>query len=82
MHLNEPLNTLQRLCEELEYSELLDTAAVTLDPFERMVRWKIHHLLVTFLKIRRDSANQLTATNFSFRDLVFSQIFKTASRPF
>ncbi|MFT7805375.1 oxysterol-binding protein-related protein 3 [Arapaima gigas] len=35
--LNEPLNTLQRLCEELEYSELLDRAATTLDPFERMV---------------------------------------------
>ncbi|MEQ2209976.1 hypothetical protein XENOCAPTIV_006710, partial [Xenoophorus captivus] len=38
VHLNEPLNALQRLCEELEYSELLDRAAVTQDPFERMVR--------------------------------------------
>ena len=38
VHLNEPLNTLQRLCEELEYSELLDRAANTQDPFERMVR--------------------------------------------
>ncbi|KAM6935353.1 oxysterol-binding protein-related protein 3 isoform 2-T2 [Lycodopsis pacificus] len=37
VQLNEPLNTLQRLCEELEYSELLDRAANTLDPFERMV---------------------------------------------
>ncbi|KAM9783055.1 oxysterol-binding protein-related protein 3 [Neosynchiropus ocellatus] len=37
VQLNEPLNTLQRLCEELEYSELLDRAAVTQDPFERMV---------------------------------------------
>ncbi|XP_055083814.1 oxysterol-binding protein-related protein 3 isoform X3 [Periophthalmus magnuspinnatus] len=37
VHLNEPLNTLQRLCEELEYSELLDQAASTQDPFERMV---------------------------------------------
>ncbi|XP_077383007.1 oxysterol-binding protein-related protein 3 isoform X2 [Festucalex cinctus] len=37
VHLNEPLNTLQRLCEELEYSELLDQAAGTHDPFERMV---------------------------------------------
>lgn len=35
--LNEPLNTLQRLCEELEYSELLDKAAETQDPYERMV---------------------------------------------
>ncbi|KAG7465551.1 oxysterol-binding protein-related 3-like [Solea senegalensis] len=37
VHLNEPLNTLQRLCEELEYSELLDTANQTQDPFQRMV---------------------------------------------
>ncbi|KAM9488668.1 oxysterol-binding protein-related protein 3 isoform 1-T2 [Clarias gariepinus] len=37
VQLNEPLNTLQRLCEELEYSELLDQAANTQDPFERMV---------------------------------------------
>ncbi|XP_054643533.1 oxysterol-binding protein-related protein 6 isoform X3 [Dunckerocampus dactyliophorus] len=37
VELNEPLNTLQRMCEELEYSELLDKAAETEDPFERMV---------------------------------------------
>jgi len=36
--LNEPLNLLQRLCEELEYSELLDTANHTDDPYQRMVR--------------------------------------------
>lgn len=35
--LNEPVNLLQRLCEELEYSELLDTAANTPDPYQRMV---------------------------------------------
>ncbi|XP_044743181.1 oxysterol-binding protein-related protein 6-like isoform X3 [Chrysoperla carnea] len=35
--LNEPLNMLQRLCEELEYSELLDKAAELDDPLERMV---------------------------------------------
>lgn len=35
--LNEPLNVLQRLCEELEYSELLDKAASLEDPYERMV---------------------------------------------
>lgn len=38
VELNEPLNTLQRMCEEVEYSELLDKAADTEDPFERMVR--------------------------------------------
>ncbi|XP_077793143.1 oxysterol-binding protein-related protein 3 isoform X2 [Podarcis muralis] len=37
VELNEPLNTLQRLCEELEYSELLDKAARTPNLFERMV---------------------------------------------
>ncbi|XP_067112564.1 oxysterol-binding protein-related protein 3a isoform X1 [Osmerus mordax] len=37
VQLNEPLNTLQRLCEELEYSELLDTANHTKDPYQRMV---------------------------------------------
>lgn len=37
MALNEPLNGLQRLAEELEYSELLDRAALESDPFERMV---------------------------------------------
>ncbi|XP_076446701.1 oxysterol-binding protein-related protein 3-like isoform X2 [Babylonia areolata] len=35
--LNEPLSMLQRLCEELEYSELLDKAAEYDDPFERMI---------------------------------------------
>ncbi|CAK7290314.1 Oxysterol-binding protein-related protein 7 [Vulpes lagopus] len=37
VQLNEPLNTLQRLCEELEYSSLLDQASRTADPCERMV---------------------------------------------
>ncbi|XP_054914844.1 oxysterol-binding protein-related protein 3-like isoform X2 [Poeciliopsis prolifica] len=37
VQLNEPLNTLQRLCEELEYSELLDVANQTEDPYQRMV---------------------------------------------
>uniref|UniRef100_A0A674DNI8 Oxysterol-binding protein n=1 Tax=Salmo trutta TaxID=8032 RepID=A0A674DNI8_SALTR len=35
--LNEPLNLLQRVSEELEYSELLDIANSTEDPFERML---------------------------------------------
>lgn len=37
VQLNEPLNTLQRLCEELEYSGLLDQASRIADPCERMV---------------------------------------------
>uniref|UniRef100_A0A8C2YZ51 Oxysterol-binding protein n=1 Tax=Cyclopterus lumpus TaxID=8103 RepID=A0A8C2YZ51_CYCLU len=35
--LNEPLSLLQRVSEELEYSELLDIANRTDDPYERMV---------------------------------------------
>ncbi|XP_039747041.1 oxysterol-binding protein-related protein 6-like isoform X3 [Pararge aegeria] len=33
--INEPLNMLQRLCEELEYSELLDAAAKSVDAVDR-----------------------------------------------
>ncbi|XP_069355923.1 uncharacterized protein [Maniola hyperantus] len=33
--INEPLNMLQRLCEELEYSELLDAASKSVDAVER-----------------------------------------------
>lgn len=35
--LNEPLGILQRLCEELEYSDLLEIASTKQDPFDRMV---------------------------------------------
>ena len=35
--LNEPLSTLQRLCEELEYSDLLDKAAAANSALDRMV---------------------------------------------
>ena len=34
--LNEPISLLQKLCEELEYSDLLDTAAHTTDPVDRL----------------------------------------------
>jgi len=34
--LNEPLSTLQRLCEELEYSDLVDKAVSSPTPLERM----------------------------------------------
>jgi hypothetical protein len=35
--LNEPLNLLQKLAEELEYFELLDAAAHTENPIDRIV---------------------------------------------
>ncbi|GAA5840076.1 hypothetical protein JCM11251_000596 [Rhodosporidiobolus azoricus] len=34
--MNEPLSALERIAEELEYSELLDRAAATKDPIERL----------------------------------------------
>ncbi|KAA0710252.1 Oxysterol-binding protein-related protein 3 [Triplophysa tibetana] len=37
VQLNEPINTLQRLCEEIEYHHLLDSAADTHNPHMRMV---------------------------------------------
>ncbi|XP_067282117.1 oxysterol-binding protein-related protein 3a isoform X1 [Pseudorasbora parva] len=37
VQLNEPMNTLQRLCEEVEYCHLLETAANTRNPHMRMV---------------------------------------------
>lgn len=45
VQLNEPVNTLQRLCEEMEYCHLLDTAAHTQDPHMRMVRTKLRDSL-------------------------------------
>ncbi|KAK3086742.1 hypothetical protein FSP39_022721, partial [Pinctada imbricata] len=35
--LNEPLGMLQRLCEEMEYSELIDKATELEDPYDRML---------------------------------------------
>lgn len=35
--LNEPINLLQRLCEELEYSELLDKASVQEQSLDRLM---------------------------------------------
>ena len=48
--LNEPLSALQRLCEDLEYSELLDEAASHTNVYDRMVSstaLMMHRLLIT-----------------------------------
>jgi hypothetical protein len=34
--MNEPISALERIAEELEYSELLDAAAAAKDPIERL----------------------------------------------
>ena len=36
--MNEPLSALQRLCEELQYAELLNEANDLEDPYDRMVQ--------------------------------------------
>ncbi|XP_041520407.1 oxysterol-binding protein-related protein 7 isoform X3 [Microtus oregoni] len=51
VQLNEPLNTLQRLCEELEYSNLLDQASRMTDPCERMVPTQSHPFLPGVLSV-------------------------------
>lgn len=44
--LNEPVSLLQRLSEELEYTELLDIANHIDDPYERMVNvWDAQSLM-------------------------------------
>lgn len=48
VQLNEPMNTLQRLCEEVEYCHLLDTAANTRNPHMRMVSSNQILILSTF----------------------------------
>ena len=45
--LNEPLSALQRLCEELEYSELLDEAASCDNLYDRMVSSKYSNAFIT-----------------------------------
>lgn len=50
--LNEPLSLLQRVSEELEYSELLDIANHIDDPYKRMVRaWCIIEFILTVCTI-------------------------------
>lgn len=45
--LNEPLSLLQRVSEELEYSELLDIASRIDDPYQRMVRPDIQFIVTS-----------------------------------
>ena len=63
VQLNEPLNTLQRLCEELEYSELLDTANQTQDPYQRMVRGRENtHDKTACINLQREDGATITQT--------------------
>ena len=59
--LNEPLSALQRLCEEVQYSELLDEAAALDDPCDRMVSISpVEPLLLGHLWVEDTSINNRT----------------------
>lgn len=74
VQLNEPLNTLQRLCEELEYSELLDRAAHTQDPFERMVT--VGAYKHTYTVVAWNDVQGHVCTKFAFFDYRFDSTSK------
>lgn len=61
--LNEPLNALQTACEELEYSELLDTASTLTDSMERL-------MYVTVFSITAHDSTQYRTTRKPFTPLM------------
>ncbi|GAA6000749.1 oxysterol-binding protein related protein OSH3 [Rhodotorula paludigena] len=63
ININEPLSALQRLAEELEYSELLDRAAATRDPIERLT-------LVAVWAVSGTSGNKYRSSRKPFNPLL------------
>lgn len=61
--MNEPLSALQRLCEELQYAELLNEANELEDPYDRMVR-------VAAFAVSAYSGTQYRAGNKPFNPLL------------
>ncbi|KAG0326083.1 hypothetical protein BGZ99_010137 [Dissophora globulifera] len=67
--LNEPINVLQRLCEELEYSELLDKAAGLSDSLDRLVyvsAFAVSGYATTQWRAARKPFNPLHGETFEF----------------
>ncbi|KAI8360360.1 Oxysterol-binding protein-domain-containing protein [Mortierella sp. GBAus27b] len=67
--LNEPINVLQRLCEELEYSELLDKAAGMSDSLDRLVyvtAFAVSGYSTTQWRAARKPFNPLHGETFEF----------------
>lgn len=67
--LNEPLSALQRLCEELEYSELLDEAAALSDPCARMVKvaaFVVSSYALTYYRASRKPFNPILGETFEY----------------
>ncbi|OAJ40675.1 hypothetical protein BDEG_24382 [Batrachochytrium dendrobatidis JEL423] len=67
--LNEPISLLQKLCEELEYSDLLDTAAHTTDPVDRLcyiAGFVVSGYSSTVYRAARKPFNPLLGETFEF----------------
>lgn len=65
--LNEPLNLLQRLCEELEYSELLDQAAGQASSMDRLMyvtAFAVSGYASTHYRLGRKPFNPLLAETY------------------
>jgi len=65
--LNEPLSILQRVCEELEYSELLDKAANLANPLERIQlvgAFAVSSYASTFLRPSKKPFNPLLGETY------------------
>ena len=67
--MNEPLSALQRLCEELEYSQLLDQAASCQDPFDRMVYvacFAVSSYALSYYRAGRKPFNPILGETYEF----------------
>nr|KAJ3418879.1 Oxysterol-binding protein- protein 3 [Polyrhizophydium stewartii] len=67
--LNEPINLLQKLCEELEYSDLLEAAAKSADPVERLcfiAGFVVSGYSSTVYRAARKPFNPLLGETFEF----------------
>ncbi|KAK2096179.1 hypothetical protein P7K49_025213 [Saguinus oedipus] len=81
VELNEPLNTLQRLCEELEYSELLDKAAQIPSPLERMVTNVGKQGKEQTCRFQEHSQSQVYVAAFAISAYA-SSYYRAGSKPF
>lgn len=69
--MNEPISALQRMCEELEHSALLDQAAACDDPAQRMLyvaAFAVSGYAATFYRGGRKPFNPLLGETFEFVD--------------
>lgn len=69
-YLCEPLSFLQRLCEEFEYYSVIDDAAVTADPYERLARIAAYSVSTYSATIGRTGKpfNPLLGETFQYYD--------------